>query len=240
MNLVLDIGNTQFKLSTFENNKVIFHEYLNELDSLQLNNLVKANAITKAIYSDTRGVDKVWLEGLFPNEVQLIELTHQTTLPIKINYDTPHTLGKDRIAAAVGANWLFPNTPILVLDIGTAITIDFVSPNNTFEGGIISPGQELRFKALHHFTGKLPLTQPSEIQGLAGKSTLSAIQLGIINGIVFEINGYISRYKKQYSDLKILITGGDAYLFDRKINYPIFAESFLVPIGLNTILNYNE
>lgn len=240
MNLVLDIGNTQYKLSSFDNNKMIYHQYLDELNQELLKELIDNNNIKMGIYSDTRGVDKKGLLSFFPNNFQLIELTHQSNLPIKINYETPATLGKDRIAAAVGANWLFPNTPTLVIDIGTAITIDFVSKKNIFEGGIISPGQELRFKALHHFTGKLPLGQPEKEVGLAGYSTLSAIQLGVINGIVFEINEYISRYTKQYSDLKILITGGDAYLFDRKINYPIFAESFLVPIGLNTILNYNE
>lgn len=240
MNLVLDIGNTKFKLSIFNNTNMVFHEYMNELNQHTIDDLLSKFKFNQLIFSDTRGVDKSKLSKLFPKSFPIYELNHKSKLPIQINYETPETLGKDRIAAAVGAYAKFPNNSVVIIDIGTALTIDFVSKDNCFEGGIISPGQELRFKALHHFTGKLPLEKPEVETQLTGLSTKQAIQFGVINGMAFEINEYIHRYTKQYPDLKILITGGDAYLFDRKINYTIFAESFLVPIGLNTILNNNE
>lgn len=240
MNLVIDIGNTQYKLSVFNKDKMVIHNYLDVINSELIHALCQEYNINKCIYSDTRGINYEELKKIIPEHIPMLELTHKTKLPVKINYSTPETLGKDRIAAAVGASKIYPNSNTLIIDIGTALTIDFVSDNNTFEGGIISPGQELRFKALHHFTGKLPLEQAKENTELNGKSTQTAIQSGVQNGILFEINEYISRYSKQYTDLKIIITGGDAYLFDKKIKYAIFAEPFLVPIGLNTIINYND
>ncbi len=239
MNLVFDIGNTQYKLSIFYNNKMVFHQYLDDLNQKLLNKLTEEYPIKKAICSDTRGIDLSRIQEYIPN-IPFIELTHKTKVPLQLNYKTPETLGKDRIAGAVGATSIFPNTPVLIIDIGTALTIDFVSEKQVFEGGIISPGQELRFKALHNFTGKLPLLEPANETDLRGNSTKTAMQFGVQNGMLFEINEYISRYKNQYPDLKTIITGGDAYLFDTKIKYAIFAEPFLVPIGLNTIIDYNE
>jgi len=240
MNLVIDIGNTQYKLSVFNENRMVNHRYLDDINHGFINELCDEYNITKCIFSDTRGVDFKSLRKIIPEHISMLALTHETNLPIHINYATPETLGKDRIAAAVGASKIYPKSNVLVIDIGTALTIDFISEKNVFEGGIISPGQELRFKALHYFTGKLPLEQAKENTELSGNSTSTAIQYGVQNSIIFEINEYISRYSKQYADLKIIITGGDAYLFDKKIKYAIFAEPFLVPIGLNTIINYND
>ncbi len=239
MNLVLDIGNTQYKLSIFKFNEMVHHQYLDDLKPTLLKEILSEYSIEKAIYSDTRGVSHDSIQKHIP-KIPLIELTYKTKIPIQLNYKTPKTLGKDRIAAAVGATAIFPNTPVLIIDIGTAITIDFISDKQIYEGGTISPGQELRFKALHNFTGKLPLLEPTNKPNLTGNTTKTAMQFGVQNGILFEINEYISRYKNQYPNLKTIITGGDAYLFDTKIKYAIFAKPFLVPIGLNTIIYYNE
>lgn len=240
MNLIIDIGNTQYKVCVFDNDEVIYHTYLDELNKIFIDDLMSQYTISQAIYSDTRGVNEKLFEDMFANTVPIISLKHTTKLPVKLEYNTPETLGKDRIAGVVGAFSIFPNEPCLVIDIGTALTIDFIAENAVFKGGIISPGPEIRFRALHQFTGKLPLLKPTNEVSDLGYSTKTAIQFGVQNGLAHEINGYISRFKQQYHHLKIILTGGYAYLFDKKINYPIFADSFLVPKGLNRILVYNE
>jgi type III pantothenate kinase len=240
MNLTIDIGNTQFKVCVFQNTEIVYHTYLSNFSHSFLNKLIDEYQINKVIYSDTRGIDKIQFANIFPKQLQLIELTHKTLLPIKIEYETPETLGKDRIAGAVGATELFSGHPCLIIDIGTALTIDLINENGIFKGGIISPGPELRYRSLHEFTGKLPKIEATDNTNLLGNSTQTAIQSGVQNGIVHEINGYISRLLVQYPELKIILTGGYVFLFERKINYPIFADSFLVPKGLNRILIYNE
>lgn len=239
MNLVIDIGNTQYKICVFHYQEMVFHSYYQKLDAQLIQNLIAEHHITKGIYSDTRGINQVQFYQLFPKNFPITELSHETSLPLKLDYETPLTLGKDRIAGAVGARTQFPEQPVLVIDIGTAITIDFVSADGIFQGGIISPGPELRYKALHQFTGKLPLLEPVENASIIGKSTKSSIEAGVQNGILYEISGYISHYINTHANLKILTTGGYSYLFDNKINYPIFADSFLIPKGLNQILNHN-
>lgn len=240
MNLIIDIGNTQFKVCVFKNSEIIYHQYITLISYDFISNLVKKYSIKEIIYSDTRGVNKEEFLNKIPDNLKIIELTHKTPLPIKLDYTTPETLGKDRIAGAVAIAMLFEGCASLVIDIGTAITIDFINENGVFKGGVISPGPETRFKSLHDNTGKLPLINPSKNVEILGNSTKKAIQSGVQNGILYEINGYISRFKEQYPELKVIITGGYAFLFEKNINYPIFADSFLIPKGLNRILIYNE
>jgi type III pantothenate kinase len=168
----------------------------------------------------------------------LLFLDYNTPLPIKNNYETPTTLGYDRIAAGVGANLRYPSQNCLVIDIGTAIKYDLVSAENAFEGGIISPGRRMRFNALHTFTKKLPLLDTVEIPELIGHSTESCMKSGVMNGITAEINGIIDEYLKKLK-LTVLICGGDAPYFETKIKYPTFAAPNLVLEGLNRILQYN-
>jgi len=168
-----------------------------------------------------------------------VVLDEKTDLPINNNYESKSSLGKDRVAAAVGANTIFPNTNVLIIDAGTALTIDFVSESNEYQGGNISPGISMRFKALNTFTSKLPLLDKSDNFYLTAKNTNDAIISGVQNGIIFEIDGYIEQYKKKYADLKVILTGGDSFFFERKLKNTIFAKPFLTAIGLNRILEYN-
>jgi type III pantothenate kinase len=240
MNLIIDVGNTQFKIAVFKNSQVVFHEYYKVFGKEQVEGIFDNYPIKNAIFSDTRGIQKSNLEAVLPEGIPLLELSHSLNLPLKIDYYPPETLGKDRIAAAVGAYNMFPQKNLLIIDIGTALTVDFVSAHGVFEGGIISPGPMLRYRALNEFTGKLPLYSLTEDWQLTGKNTRSAIEAGVQNGLLFEINEYILRYTQQWPDLKVILTGGYANLFDKKINCTIFAESKLVPMGLNSILKYNE
>jgi type III pantothenate kinase len=239
MNLTVDIGNTQFKVCIFNNDNLIFHLYLKNLTQGTAAQLISEYNIKNVIFSDTRGVNKQDFFKLFPKNLKILELTHQIPLPLQIDYQTPETLGKDRIASAVYAADKFAGLNCLVIDIGTAVTIDYITSDGIFKGGIISPGPEIRYRALHDYTGKLPLLEPVEDVKNTGNSTTQAIQSGVQNGILYEINGYISRFIKENSNNKIIITGGYAFLFEKKIKYPIFVNSFVVPQGLNKILIYN-
>jgi len=240
MNLTIDIGNTKYKLCVFNKYNMIYNTYTEEISSEFIKDLTKKHTIKKVIFSDTRGVDKDKLIQKIPNNIKILELTHKTLLPIDIEYNTPKTLGKDRIAGAVAANGIFKNHPCLIIDIGTAITIDFITNKGVFKGGIISPGPEMRYKALNKYTGKLPLVNYTKNTSTLGNSTITSIQNGVQNGILYEINEYITRFNKQYQNLKVIITGGFAFLFETKINYRIFANPFIISDGLNRILIHNE
>ena len=170
---------------------------------------------------------------------RFLRFDQNVPVPIVNRYATPGTLGADRLAAAVGANTIYPNIDILIVDFGTAITIDVVS-GGEFLGGNITPGAAIRFKALHHFTKKLPLCSlndnPTE---LFGNTSVSAIECGVVNGIVYEIEGYIRDLQRKYSDLRIIFTGGDSNFFAKRLKNTIFATYDLVAYGLNRILEYN-
>jgi type III pantothenate kinase len=139
----------------------------------------------------------------------------------------------------VGAAALHPGTAALVVDFGTAITIDLVSADGEFLGGNISPGAAMRFSALHEYTGKLPLLALTDTVEPLGRSTTEAIEAGVINGILYEIEGYIARISKKIANLHIIFTGGDGIFFAKRVNYPIFASADLVLYGLNRVLEHN-
>ena len=160
-------------------------------------------------------------------------------MPIGNAYLTPETLGRDRLAAAVGATVLYPGENVLIVDFGTAVTIDLVTADATFRGGCISPGMKTRFRALHDYTAKLPLCAATESEELAGLNTRQAIELGVMNGITFEIEGYAARMRSRIEDLCVIFTGGDANFFVKRIKNTIFANCNLVFCGLNRILEYN-
>lgn len=195
--------------------------------------------LNQAILSSVKPVDEELIRFLSQNFQLFIELDHHTPLPIENLYETPETLGKDRIAAAVGANELFPGQNILIIDAGTAITYDVVSEKNEFLGGNISPGLQMRFKALNQFTGKLPLINYSDEFQLIGRNTEEAIRAGVQNGILYEIERTIETFNRNYENLQIVMTGGDSIFFDKKLNYSIFVHFNLTLIGLNRILEHN-
>jgi len=168
-----------------------------------------------------------------------IQLNASVPLPIKNEYESKETLGLDRIANVAGVRYFFQNKNVLVFDVGTAMTIDFITKNNEYLGGNISPGLEMRFKALHNFTHALPLLEQSESYEFFGKNTQEAIISGVQQGIIYEIEGYIRSFHNKYSQIQNIITGGNADFFEKKLNYPIFAVKNLSLFGLNRILQYN-
>lgn len=240
MNLVLDIGNTFTKAAIFSNNKLIA-DFLfkdNKIDLEQIAEKVSTALIKKAIYSSVRNQNSEILAEI-KDKFPLLELTQKTKIPIANKYKTPATLGKDRIALAVGANNLYSNQNVLIIDAGTCITYDFINSSNEYLGGAISPGLQIRFKSLHTFTEKLPLIEMKDKVELIGTTTEESILSGVLMGATAEIDKIIETYMQSYSKIIVLITGGDAKYFVKTLKNNIFANSKILLYGLNTILNYN-
>ncbi|WP_423129176.1 type III pantothenate kinase [Gaoshiqia sp. Z1-71] len=241
MNLVIDIGNSRIKLALFNDRDLMFNVPLDGLEVKHLQLLKDEHPqLNKAILSTVRDYPAEVRKFLSSSFDSFTELNHHTPVPVINRYKTPETLGLDRLAAAVGAADLFPAHPVLIIDAGTAITFDLLSENNEYLGGNISPGLRTRFKALHQFTGKLPLIVPGDEFQLIGTDTESAIRAGVQLGMIFEVQQYIDRYHARYNKLKVIMTGGDAPFFDNKLTKLDLIQFNLTLIGLNKILEYNS
>jgi len=240
MNLTIDTGNTRVKAAVFDGGRVVGRFTAEAPSEAWLDGIFAAcPAIRRAIVSSVRDDDKA-LAGLLARRVErLVVFDAATPVPIPVAYATPATLGRDRLAAAVGAAALHPGVPALIFDLGTAITVDLLDADGTFRGGNISPGAAARFFALRECTGRLPLGALTDTPEALGTSTIGAIEAGVVHGIVYEIEGYMTRYCEKIPNLRIIFTGGDANFFAKRLNYPIFASDDLVLYGLNEILKYN-
>lgn len=239
MNLVLDIGNTRIKAAIFEQKKLVQYKVFNNTESL---------SDDSEFYAKARNVIISSVVELPPDELpfikqfdNVIHFSSHTKIPIKNLYKTSSTLGSDRLAAAVGANRICSNKNVLSVDTGTCLKFNFVNENNEYLGGAISPGLQMRLKALNYYTGKLPLVTLNEsFHELIGTSTCDSILSGVINGIILETDGVINEYKKHYPDLTILVSGGDTAFFVNRLKNCIFAHPHLVLQGLNEVLIYNS
>jgi type III pantothenate kinase len=241
MNLVLDLGNTYGKIAVCDHKKVIEAATYERITSREISYFhIRYSELKGAIISSVVNYSREiidYLNNLFPI---CIELDHSTPLPIENKYATPDTLGYDRIAAAVGAFTICPGKNVLVIDAGTAITYDIVSARGEFLGGNISQGLEIRFKSLNKYTTRLPhLERPEEVPPLVGSTTQEAIQSGVVNGLLFEMDGFIAAISKKYPKLQVVLTGGDAKYFVGKLKSSIFVDPNLNLIGLNRILEHN-
>lgn len=240
MNLIIDIGNSYTKLAIFDNYDIISTEKVNtDKKELIYSFFNKNSGLDKGIVSITGKSDPEVLSFISNNLDLFLILDEHTPLPIENLYETKDTLGKDRIAAAVAANHLFPANNLLVIDAGTALTYEFINNKAQYLGGCISPGLSMRFKALNTFTNRLPLVAASEQYNVPASTTHDAIQCGVQSGIIKEIEGTIKEFEGQYSDLKIVFTGGDVVFFEKKVKSSIFVDSNLVLRGLNRILEFN-
>lgn len=238
MHLIIDIGNSTVKTALVNNGEITSlccyeDHYLEDILGIITDNLIQA-----AIVSSTRNPDHDLHQALLQRIPQVIIFDHNTPTPIKNRYATPDTLGMDRLAAAVGAWSIAPDNDLMIIDLGTAITIDLVSRRGEYLGGNISPGMWMRFAALNHYTQRLPMVDPqTEVppEEAYGRNTVDAIRNGVIRGIEHEIEGYMAENR----DRKIFFTGGDANYFVKSSKNTIFADYELVIKGLDLILEYN-
>jgi len=239
MNLVVDIGNTFIKVAQFEQGNCRNIERFKD-QRLFLKYVSSISSAENVIISSVRDVSFTnEVVNLFPESLLLTTKAH---LPITNSYETPETLGNDRLANAVSAFTTFPNQNTLTIDVGTCVKFDFINANNEYLGGSISPGLKMRFNALHTLTDNLPLIDDVEINQLIGTDTTGSIQVGVYQGIIAEITNMISQYEKKYDKLNIILTGGDLRRFldiEMSQKNSIFADEFHTLKGLNTILNYN-
>ena len=240
MHLVIDIGNTSAKIAVFFQGEIkdIVRCSNQSLEGLDV--LCQQYPIRKGIWASVISIQEEVQRQLQQLPFPMMEFTYQTPIPIRNLYRTPQTLGVDRLAAVIAAYNLKPHHPALVIDSGTCITYDFIDEHGQYQGGNISPGMEMRFKALHEFTSKLPRIQALGETPPYGNSTETAIRSGVIRGIEHEISGYIQHLKKNYPSLLVFLTGGDDFSFDTNLKSGIFADGFLVLKGLNRILEYND
>jgi type III pantothenate kinase len=240
MNLVFDIGNTHTKTGLFDHGNLLESQRLETITQDVLK-LIFQKYSPRAVLVSSVGRNERSLFDQFGKDLKtLIFLDHTLPMPLKIVYDTPETLGHDRIAAAAGAQKLLPGSPLLIMDLGTAITIDLVTARGEFKGGNISPGLHTRFKSLHDQTARLPLVRKNTKFPEFGTDTQSAITAGVQQGIIFELNSYMQLFESRFPGCKFVITGGDADFFVHKLKKPIFVFPDLVLTGLNYILEFNS
>lgn len=242
LNVCIDIGNTKIKSGIFIKDKLV--EIVLDLEPLiiLLKKEFKKNKRNKfnCIISTVRKQIPKELLSIQKKFDNFVILSDKSKLPISIDYKTPKTLGRDRIAAAVGAKKLFPKDNCIVIDAGTCITYDFVDKNNIFKGGNISPGIHMRIEAMHQFTHNLPLVDLKVNKNPLGKSTEEALQNGAVRGTFLEISSFIQLILDKYGYSKVIFTGGDTKYFVNYFKTTIFANQNLVFIGLNEILKKYE
>jgi type III pantothenate kinase len=239
MNFVVDNGNTLTKFALFQGRELHAFTSFSGIDLKHVSQFCDANPnIENVIVSTVREYPSeidTYLEERYPT----IFFNHETPVPITNKYNTPETLGKDRLAGVTGARQLFPASDMLVIDAGTAITYDLITTTGEYCGGSISPGIAMRYKALHTFTSRLPLLDYYDDVQLIGDDTATSIYSGVLNGTLAEMDGIIKSYQQLYPEIKIILTGGDHNYFDKRLKIKTFAAPNLVLEGLNLILNFN-
>ncbi len=238
MNLAIDIGNSRIKWARFEGKEILESGMTPEKNLAALKALMEFHREDAITVSSVVTLTKDFKSYCADNSALVID--HNTPIPLINNYTTPQTLGIDRLCAAIGAKGLFPNNPVLTIDIGTCIKFEFVSTDGVYEGGNISPGLKMRFNSLNNYTSKLPALSPDKIVGPIGQSTAEAIRLGVQQGMLFEIQAMIQTMQTLHPDLKTVGTGGDLPFFVNDLKTHIFADLLLVLRGINEIYLHNS
>ena len=239
MNLIIDIGNTSTKIAVMNQSEIVARQRVEHLSAEMVEALLaEYSSIDKAIVASTGRGDECVCGVLRAKLAHFMEFNSMTDIPLKNGYKTPETLGADRLAAAVGAQALYGERNMLIVDFGTAITYDLVT-DGIFRGGNISLGVGARFRALNDYTDRLPLCEPTDEKLEFGQTTREAIEQGVMSGVQYETEGYIAGFCEKYADLCIIFTGGDAKYFVNRIKNTIFAGCDLTLCGLSRILEYN-
>ncbi len=241
MILTIDVGNTRIKSAVFENDTLIdslvflIDDFKNTVENI----LNKHNKITVLVISSVGKLDKKEFEP-FLNSVKIHFISRENIFPFHNMYGTPETLGIDRMVLAAGAVLQFPNQNRLVIDVGTCVTYDFIDKNDTYQGGAISPGIRLRYESMHNYTAKLPLLALEEPEDVVGKSTNQSLHSGVVNGLTFEIEGYIEALKSRNENFIIILTGGDTNFLAKRLKNTIFANSNFLLESLNNLYHYQK
>jgi type III pantothenate kinase len=241
MLLAVDIGNTKIKAAVFEGDalleKFIFtpQEANDEVKKILNKYPLALKSIMSTVGREANEL-LLWLQG----HTQFTAVNHELRFPFINDYATPATLGIDRMVLAAGSVLKYPDASRLVIDAGTCITYDFTTSQNHYLGGAISAGMQLRYSAMHNFTAKLPLLYPEMPQSYIGNSTRSSMHSGVINGLLYELEGFVNQYNQQYQDVTVILTGGDADFLAKRLKNTIFANSNFLLESLNLLYLYTN
>jgi type III pantothenate kinase len=237
--LCFDFGNTRLKCAVF-NGDTLQEVVTIENDSPEsiqalLQRFQPQKTILSSVIDHNPAVDAVLADA-----TAFHRLSHLTKANFTSPVGKPETIGADRLALAAAAVHFYPNWHNLVIGLGSCITYNFISQQHQFLGGAISPGMEMRFKAMQTFTAKLPLVQPDWNFPLVGYDTKTNMQSGVIGGMVYEIDGFIDAYSAKYRNFNVVLTGGDTAYFARKLKSRIFADYNFLFKGLYALSEVNN
>lgn len=239
MLLAIDVGNTRIKVAVFEKDSLLDQDAFDKTEAVNrfLKILEKYTQIENAVLSRVGFLDETVLKWL-ESRLQLHVITSDSVMPFQNRYETPKTLGIDRMVLASGAVFQYPKQNRLIIDSGTCITYDFIDADDNYLGGAISPGLRLRYESLHNYTAKLPLLTLENPSGLIGGSTKQSIHSGVVNGFLCEVDGFIERYRQQYQVLTVILTGGDTDFLAKSVKNTIFANPNFLLESLNHLYQY--
>lgn len=240
MILTIDVGNTNVKVAVFKQFNLV-DKFVFQKNNFQNNFQIifkKHPNHTRAVLSSVSMLDEkdsVWLK----NQIEVIEITADSVFPFKNEYVTPNTLGIDRRVLASGAVLQYPNQNVLIIDAGTCITYDFITNKKEYLGGAISPGLRLRYHTLHDHTARLPLLENNLPDNFIGNSTDQSIHSGVVNGLCYEIEGFISEFSVKNEQFTIILTGGDAIFLANRLKNTIFADENFLLKSLHQLYTYS-
>ncbi|PCE65887.1 type III pantothenate kinase [Sediminicola luteus] len=240
MKLIIDVGNTRIKWAIYQNNdQITKHIVARDSVLLALEGLFETYPNIQAAMLCCVGQMPEGLETALRNRVALTVFGIDTPIPIQLDYKTPSTLGVDRLAVAVGAYFYNPSGNTLVIDAGSCVTYDLLTEDGKYLGGAISPGIQMRYKAMHNQTAGLPLLAPKSPKDLVGKNTEEAMHSGVIHGLACELDGVVTQYHQRFQSLTVILTGGDAHFLSKRLKNTIFAHSDFLLWGLYRLLEHN-
>ena len=237
--ICFDFGNTRLKAGVFENEIFTGEVSLPDDEIPTIEKLLVTYKPQKTILSSVIDHNAA-IENLLAAKTKFHKVTHLTKLNFTTPVGKPETIGADRLALAAAAVHFYPGKNNLVISLGSCITYNFINQYHQFIGGSISPGMEMRFKAMHNFTAKLPLVQPQWNFPLIGYDTKTNIQSGVIAGITYEISGFIGSYAEKYGNFNVVLTGVDTTYFAGELKNKIFADSNFLFKGLYALSETNN
>ena len=228
MNLIIDIGNTALKASWADGitlGKTFRYQGERMLDFIL--SLTEKNKPETMVLSSVRTFSKNAVERL-RNECETLLVVDEKIME---EYDLPSYLTPDRAASMIASRYLFRKRRCTIFDFGTLLTVDFLDAEGHYEGGNVSPGCRTRFKSLNRYAKALPLMDAPEECSETGTDIATSVSSGVVSGIMFEIEGYMSRYPENI----VVFTGGDAIYFAKRMKNSIFVVCNLVLMGLALI-----
>jgi len=231
----IDIGNTGIKIALFQNQQMAWCKHIADLSPEQLEQLMEAHQVKHVIASNVSARSM----SAFMQVKGFVLLSPNLKMPFENLYASPETLGADRMALAAASQFFQKGKNCMVFDAGTCLTMDLVNNQGQYLGGFISPGLQMRLNSMHQFTGKLPQLTAVMPEHLIGNTTAACMQSGAYHGMIAEIEQSIQQLKTQFTNLQVILCGGNAELLSKQLKSPLFVEKNLLMYGLHLILDLN-